>query len=657
MANLPLVLERRLVAYRRKLARRDIFLCVSTGLLCLVASFFLLFFSDRAWDTPGVVRLVLLSAGISGLAAALYRLVGRWLFMSRGISWVAVEVQRGRRELGDRLLGAVELAQSESADDGSISEELKEAAIRKVTEQAIGMDFCNDIPMRRALAVCCAMLALVVVCAGLFGLFPDAALNSALRWSRPLGSLGRYTFVVLSGHEGPFYVARGEPAELVVALDGRSAWFPQVLRYWIPGGDAGVADFADGEARVMLESVHEDSDIRVRAGDALGTLHVRPVHRPALLSLDAEIGYPVYTGRGKISSKLDSNALKLLRGASYSLEGAVSRELRSAAKVEDGSPSSLEVSGAKFAVPEVKVTEDAKISLDWLDALGFSPATSYDLRIDIFDDSEPFTECAGLSPFSAVLVDEALTLPVVAEDDFGVMRVGVEFYVDGVAPGNKRGQPRAFELARGERDDRRLESEFVFAADMLDIPENSLVVLRSFASDYYPGRGVVHSVPYRIYVLSHEQHLRLLEDRLEKVAARLEDLVRREENSLHVNESIAEMPDDEISLSETHEKLKSQSARERAEKNELMRLSKEIMETLRESLRNKKFPDSTAAEWSELAEKLKELHQNDMEKLTAALDKAAGSMDPASRREGVEDAVESQKELVEKRSKLIEESS
>ncbi|MBN1863867.1 MAG: hypothetical protein JW808_03090, partial [Victivallales bacterium] len=576
---------------------------------------------------------------------------------ARGFSWVAGEAQRGRRELGDRLLGAVELAQSDSADDGSISEELKEAAIRKIAEQTSGMDFCRDISMRRALAVCGVMFVLLAACALLFWFFPEAALNSARRWSRPFASIGRYTFVVLCGHESPCYVPKGEAAELSVGLDSRSVWRPRWLHYGLPGYASGSALFENGEAKFKLESVHEDCDIRVRAGDASGILQVRPVHRPALLSLDAGIEYPEYTGRGRVARRLESNVLELLRGAGCSIEGVVSRNLISAVKVEDGLTTSLEVLGTKFAYPGVKADEDKIISFEWLDDLGFCPARAYDLRVDVVDDSAPFTECPGLSAFSAVLVDEALKLKVVAEDDFGVMAVGVEYYIDGGSSGAGMGQPRDFDLGAGTKSDTRLESEFVFAADMLGIAESSLVVLRSFALDYYPGRNVAFSVPYKFYVLSHEQHLRLLEERLEKIAARLEDLVRREENSLYLNEDIAGLPDEELSSSETREKLKAQIAREMAEKNELMRMSREVMETLRESLRNKKFPDGTAAEWSKIAEELKDVSSGDMESLTSALENASGSLGADPRRDSMESAVKSQKGLIEKLSKLIGSSS
>ena len=138
--DLPDELRRQFAVVERRL------LCVETAMaVCLAAaglfgSYLVLFFSDRLWDSPGWLRLGLLSAGIGITVGSVIWWTARWVFHKRDTRALAKLVQRRYRRLGDRLLGIVELA-DEKKRPAIFSPSLYRAAIGQVAGEALKLDF------------------------------------------------------------------------------------------------------------------------------------------------------------------------------------------------------------------------------------------------------------------------------------------------------------------------------------------------------------------------------------------------------------------------------------------------------------------------------------------------------------------------------------
>jgi hypothetical protein len=335
-------------------------------------------------------------------------------------------------------------------------------------------------------------------------------------------------------------------------------------------------------------------------------------------------------------------------GAGFSLLGEVVREIESAEiSVRNDSGGELSVDGATFVSREIRADSPGKISITWKDSFGMTPSAPCSLEIRPTADKAPFVKCPGLSPFTAILANEVLKITIKAEDDYGIRSVDAEYVVnsiDGAKSAEK--EKNVVALVAGGKTTAKLAGMFTFSPKLMGIKEKTMLTLRGTAGDFKPGRGQSRSAPHKIYVLSREQHARIVADRLKRVMADMEDMMRREEESLAENEKISKLSDKKMATKKTGEKVKAQSDKELGEKRELDKLIAKTANLLKEALRNNKFPNDAITKWSEFLEKMKSMSSSDMPKMLKHLDKAASK---ATRREKeLSKAIKNQRAMLDK---------
>ena len=619
----------------------------------LLLAFLLFFGSDRLWNTDVFARTLILLCGTLPVLFLGTLWLRSWLFKRRGTRDLAKEIQRYHPKFGDRLLGTIELAEGTHADEG-ISEELMNAAIAKTAEKAEGMNFAKDVDRKRPAYAGLVAVTLLGVVLFFWNVYPDACDNALQRLLSPTASIARYTFTILKPLPKKIVVPKNEPFELKCGIDvAKSKWSPGILRYFIKDVCSSSLPLHNGDAVLKITGIEKLSSLEISAGDASTTVTVEPKSRPALKSLSAKIAYPEYTGVGTKTSRLSGSTLELPEGAHYAILGEVVRDIDSAEiATGDDSGKQLTVDGAKFASHELRADAPGKISITWKDSFGMAPSAACSLKIRPMPDKEAFVKCTGLAPFTAILANEVLKITVKAEDDYGIRSVDAEYVIDSV-DGAKPADSEKTEvtLVAGGKKMTKLAGMFSFSPNLMGIEEKTLLTLRGTAGDFKPGRGASRSAPHKIYVLSREQHARIVSDRLKRVMADMEDMMRREEESLTKNERISKLSDEKMATKKTGEKVKAQSEKERREKRELDKLIVKTKNLLKEALRNNKFPDEAIAKWSEFLEKMKSMSAADMPKITSHLDKAAAS---AKRREKeLAKAIEKQREMLDKLKKML----
>ena len=106
---------------------------VAAAIFGLLVAFLLMFLVDRVWDTPASIRLLLFVAAWVG-AAIVPLAFYRWVWRNRRLEQLARLLGRRHPQVGDQLLGIIELVRSDS--EQARSRALCEAAIRQVAEDA-----------------------------------------------------------------------------------------------------------------------------------------------------------------------------------------------------------------------------------------------------------------------------------------------------------------------------------------------------------------------------------------------------------------------------------------------------------------------------------------------------------------------------------------
>jgi len=654
---LPDALRRQLRGFERRLCRMEAVVGIFGGLCGILLTLGLLFCSDRLWNTPIWLRGSLTAAGGAGMAAFAFTWVARWWWRRRDTRALARLVQKRYSRMGDRLLGAVELA-DETATARNMSPALCRAAIRQVAREAAAYDFEEAVPTRNPRT--CAVLAsvLAVLIAVPFLLFPEAGCNTALRWAKPFAPVERYTFVSIEDLPREQIVPHGESFELACRLAPGSRWRPERATCRIAEQPEVEAAIENGVAVFRVPGQTAPGLLVLRIGDVTRRILVKPVFRPELRTLTAEVALPDYLERDAETVAIEGGRIRLLEGSTAAFAGAVSRALRSATMrtappaTNGTAPSAapapptreLNVAAQRFLSMAIAADALQGVVFEWTDRFGLTPASPYGLDVVAVRDEPPFVECRGPARAVAILQDEVVEFDVYGEDDYGLRSLWVNWSSEGDKERGRSALRATRTVTNGAPDALSLSGRFSFSPLAAHVPEETLVTLHACGADYYPDRKPAISLVYRIYVLSRTQHAKLLQRQMEALQARLEDLGRDEEELLDTNRGLDRLAPEALADDRHTRSLKEGAASEREHAERLSRIAESGEDLLQEALRNKDIPEETLLQWAERMNALKQLAGTPMQQAARSLQQA-GAGKP-QRREHLQQAIEQEEQIL-----------
>ena len=641
--HLPRELETRFGRLRWRLLRVQSLETALAVFVFLSLSFLVVFVSDRIVDTASPIRFAVLVGGLVLAGMAALRWVYRWILSPPGIKYLAVLVQGRYRQLGDRLLGIVELA-NESARPANFSEELYEAAIEQVANDALPYDFEGSVATRMLRQLVIGTACLAVIFGALGVLVPGAAANALVRWMKPHQEIPRYTLVRLHDLDATGIVVHGEAFEVTAKVDYLSFWKPTLVEARFGNEPPLDASINDGVITVSVPSQHEARTLKLTLGDSADQLALDPVRRPKLVDIGAEAKMPRYLGHPNQELKIAGGVLEVLEGSEISLSGEMSRELTSAElRLGESESLSLTVDGATFKSGSLNLSDRFDASLSWKDSLGLENTDPWNFTIRHAADQEPMIDLPELGYDTAILDTEVLALRVVTRDDFGVDEFGLNWQTSaGPQPSTDL---LASEFHDGSIDQTQtdLDVTFYFSPSIYEIPAGATVEFQGFVTDFYPDRKPVESAVYRVHIVSSAEHAELIRSRLESLLTNLEEVSRLQEKLAAASEDLLANPD--LDPSAVENRLQDQLDDQAMNAAQLSQLAQQGLETLREAMRNAKFSDDMMEEWTETMSKMQSLAQQKMSEAAKSLSSAKKS--PSSRSQNIADAKETQEEILE----------
>jgi hypothetical protein len=647
--RLPPMLEKQLRRFERRLFRLETFTAICGSLSVLLFSYGLLLYADRLIDTPVMVRGVLTGAALLACLLSGLGWLYHWHWRRRDNRALARLVQRNLGGLGDRLLGAVELASGHRPPAG-MSPALCRAAVHQVAQEAARYDFDRAAPVRRPRMTGAALVLLVLlVLAPALG-FPQAGRNALARWVRPLAAIERYTFVSLENLPPLLHVAHGETFEMACRLRPESRWKPAVARCRINGQARVTVPVHDGTAVLRLNGLTQEADVTIRVGDAVLRSRVVPLHRPELLRMTAVEVLPDYLQREPLVSRVGSGRPSFLAGSMVSLTGTVSRVLHSAAvQAETEFPLPVHSNQFVLAGMDAAALSNAYV-FTWVDAFGLQGAAPYRFQSDLHTDSPPRVETRGVDRVVAILDDEVLSFMIRADDDYGVRESWVEWTASA-------GKQREISLPGGRQtldagapDRMTSEADFSFSPAAKGIPEDAVVLLRAYAVDYLPGRTPVSSVVHEIHVLSRARHAELIRTKMDAMQAVIEELTREEERLLEANRDLAALSAEQLASAEAGEQLREHRQAELENARQAQEAAQQAWRLLEEALRNSSLEADALEKWAELAKSLGNLAGREMQAAAQAMGQAAAQSD--QRPAGLDEAMRLQEQILEELRRL-----
>ncbi len=613
--QLPASLQTQLYAFRRRVWTIKLAESAAFAVVAVMVAFLCVFALDRLWDTPRWLRLSIFAGAICGCAIVPLCL-HRWVWRRRRLEHLARLLTSKLPRLGDQLLGIIELVHSDG--EQARSRALCEAAVRTVARDAQKCNLAAAAPnsRHRTWATLAAVLGAAILALGV--VVPSAAVNAWQRFLSPWGGPPRYTFAAVQALPAEIVVPHGEAFMIEVPLENASRWQPR--QGWVQLGKQTPvrSPLENGGYRFELPGQIADGQLSISIGDFKQVVHIRPMLRPELTAIAAEVTLPAYLGQPHpVTKDARGGAIALVKGSRAKFSATANRNL-SAASV-DGRPQ--KPAEKVIESPSIAADSPQKIVFQWRDEFDLAGKEPFTIAITPCDDEAPTIAVEDLPRAKVVLDSEQLNFRVKAEDDFGVKQVGMEWQgADTTVIATPAKGERI--IAAGGYEKRSVEAEGTFSAQSLGI-EPQPVNVRLFVEDYFPSRKRVYSPNYLLYVLNAEQHAIWITEQLGKWHRQALEVRDREMQLHETNKQIRDLPPDQLDRPDVRRRIENQAAAERANGRRLTGLTEAGEDLLRQAARNPQFDVGALDRWAEMLQVLKDIAGNRMPSVADLLAQAA----------------------------------
>lgn len=647
--TLPPQLQAQLNAFKRSLKRSESRAAVAGAVVGILASYGLLFISDRVWATQPAWRALLLALAGAALAMAGAYWGHRWVWKRRTLHDFARMIQKRHRVLGDRLLGIVELTEHTSPGE---SPALSRAAIRQVAAEAARLDFVAAVPRRNERRARRAMLGLAVVLVVVVVAFRGAAWNTLQRWLNPISAIERYTFVQLEFDATDLVVAHGEPFLAECALANATAWRPQRANATFAGQPPVTATRSENDSfRFEIPGQLDPGLLVIRAGDAVHKIQVTPMYRPVLRELKVTIRYPDYLEYPAVAQTVKDGRIEFLANSWLEIQATASRALRSAT-LSMPDPEPLRVVGAQFASGRIAPGDLPVIELDWRDEYGLGPAEPRRILLLSRKDEMPYIESPGSPTSIAILEDEKVTYDFSAIDDFGLKDLGATWTVATTSAQTPDRRTETVVLTSGGARKKELTGSFPFLPATARVAAGSIVSLYGHARDYHPHHPPARSTIYTIRVLNLETHAEMIQNAMDAIQNDLEQITRATDNTHQQTKDLRSKEAAEVESDAATTQLAQQKEGEDAHGDALRRLSDKVRETIGKAMKNKLIPERTLLDLADAGSEMQDIADDPMQQASDQLSQAQGSK--SGRGKKMDEAIQKQDKAMKRMQELQE---
>ena len=583
----------------------------------IMISYLVVFGLDRMFDTPTLLRGLILLTGMVGMVFFLPLKYYNWVWRHRSLEGIARLLQHKFPRFGDHVLGIVELASNRS--DQSASPALVAAAMRQVDEEVAKHNLADAVPNpRHRRWAYAAGVPIILVIIGIV-VIPATSRNTLARWLTPWRDVDRYTFAQLEGNTEPRVVAYAEPFDVEARLKDDSPWKPESGQAQYTNQTPIVAERDGASYKFQLPPQTKEGNVALRVGDARRSIPVEPKLRPALKELTAKVQLPDYLKRQE--PRIDDvrgGIVNLVKGSTATLEATITRELSEATL--NNRPQ--KVDGARVTTEPISVETTTEMHLTWQDHFGLAAREPQVLRFEALNDEAPIVTLNKLKNNQVVISNEVLAFEIQASDDFGVKRIGLEW--SGIANPIHNPEPTSGEkiVSAGTPTADTLTVAATFSPKRESVKPQSLR-LRAYAEDYLPDRDRIYSSPLVLHVLTPSEHFKWLVGQMQLWTGAAKDVHDKELQLHQINRELRDLPPETLDDPAQRKRIQEQAAAERANAARLDSLVETGMELVQEAAKNEEFDAEQLESWGDIIERLDEIAGQRMPSVADLLSRAA----------------------------------
>ncbi len=583
----------------------------------IMISYLVVFGLDRIFDTPTLLRVLILLTGMVGMVFFLPLKYYNWVWQHRNLEGVARLLQHKFPRFGDHVLGIVELASNRS--DQSSSPALVAAAMRQVDEEVAKHNLADAVPNpRHRRWAYAAGVPIILVIIGIV-VIPATSRNTLARWLTPWRDVDRYTFAQLEGNTDRRVVAYAESFDVEARLKDDSPWKPESGQAQYTDQTPIVAERDGASYKFQLPPQTKEGNVALRVGDARRSIPVEPKLRPALKELTAKVQLPDYLKRQE--PRIDDvrgGIVNLVKGSTATLEATITRELSEATL--NNRPQ--KVDGTRVMTEPISVETTTEMHLTWQDRFGLTAREPQVVRFEALNDEAPIVALSKLKNNQVVISNEVLAFEIQASDDFGVKRIGLEW--SGIANPIHNPEPTSGEkiVSAGTPTADTLTVAATFSPKRESVKPQSLR-LRAYAEDYLPNRDRIYSSHLVLHVLTPSEHFKWLVGQMQLWTGAAKDVHDKELQLHQINRELRDLPPETLDDPAQRKRIQEQAAAERANAARLDSLVETGMELVQEAAKNEEFDAKQLEAWGNIIEQLDEIAGQRMPSVADLLSRAA----------------------------------
>ena len=615
--GLPPRMQNALEQYRKRVWIIKLAEGTLAAIFGIMISYLVVFGLDRMFDTPTLLRVLILLTGMVGMVFFLPLKYYNWVWRHRSLEGIARLLQHKFPRFGDHVLGIVELASNRS--DQSSSPALVAAAMRQVDEEVAKHNLADAVPNpRHRRWAYAAGVPIILVIIGII-VIPATSRNTLARWLTPWRDVDRYTFAQLEGNTDRRVVAYAESFDVEARLKDDSPWKPESGQAQYTDQTPILAERDGASYKFQLPPQTKNGNVALRVGDARRSIPVEPKLRPALKELTAKVQLPDYLKRQE--PRIDDvrgGIVNLVKGSTATLEATITRELSEATL--NNRPQ--KVDGTRVMTEPISVETTTEMHLTWQDRFGLAAREPQVLRFEALNDEAPIVALSKLKNNQVVISNEVLAFEIQASDDFGVKRIGLEW--SGIANPIHNPEPTSGEkiVSAGTPTADTLTVAATFSPKRESVKPQSLR-LRAYAEDYLPDRDRIYSSHLVLHVLTPSEHFKWLVGQMQLWTGAAKDVHDKELQLHQINRELRDLPPETLDDPAQRKRIQEQAAAERANAARLDSLVETGMELVQEAAKNEEFDAEQLESWGDIIERLDEIAGQRMPSVADLLSRAA----------------------------------
>ena len=565
---------------------------------------------DRAWLMPDSIRSWVSVAIYAGCLVLGWRVALRHLSAAKSEMGVAALMESADPTLRERLLAAVELAQTGDTSRVSDSIEFRARLQDEIASEVTGKKWQTALPGRSLNRSVWLVLGAV---AAVFGLsfIPALHLPGFLaRAALPFANLERPSSVKIEiVRPSPASTTAPFASETEIAVDiteGKAT--SVILESAEPGSKSRrieLTHLTGNRFEGRLPVGQTDVKYRLRAADAMTTWHTltaRP--RPRVVEFVKTLVPPSYSGLPELKLTEDHGDLEALEGSTVKLALKTNQPISKAAvmlnpdQAQHPAPPASTVASPQEIHTDLKVAEGTE---SWQIALtsaetGFTNEESSPWRVTSVPDLPPTAQITEPLEQVELLPDESLRLSGLATDDVGLASVKLAHAINGT-------DWKEIDLATKPGKEATVQHLFQLATTGVKVGDN--VILKLVAIDLKGQKA--ESQPVRVIILEQTVDPRQREwaEQQRRLAQQTEALSEKTRDMRKAME--------QVKKDARKEKAPDQAESTLAQAQEELRQVKERTDDLWEALKNAAREAPTALDAQEtqlLGERLAHLRQD-----------------------------------------------